>query len=161
MAPKMWNANSPETDVVAIRSSRLIRLTSRALRSSTVSSSSLGDRPGSRIDLEILSGILVPQNAKLATTAHQVRQRVGEMSKFAKGSLRLAWIYLQTFRWGLVLRACADPMSMKDVAKTAIVRRAIRFGWQERRKAATLKARPSLGNLPCPLPLTPSKPLSD
>ena len=55
MALKTWNAKLPEADVVAIRSSRLIRLTSHALMSSTVSSSSLGVRPSGRINLEFLT----------------------------------------------------------------------------------------------------------
>ena len=45
IAPKTWNTSSPAAEVVSMRSSRLTRWTSCALRFSTVSSSSLRERP--------------------------------------------------------------------------------------------------------------------
>ena len=45
MAPKTWTTSSPAADEVSRRSSRLTRWMPRVLRSSTVSSSSLSERP--------------------------------------------------------------------------------------------------------------------
>ena len=45
IAPKTWNTSSPAAEVVSMLSSRLTRWMSCALRFSTVSSSSLRERP--------------------------------------------------------------------------------------------------------------------
>ena len=65
MAPKTWKINSPAADVVSIRSSRLISPIFCAFRFSTVSSSSLSDRPrrSSRVMARLSPGRAWSSNA--------------------------------------------------------------------------------------------------